>query len=78
MWEAIRTTKLLVANSVRSLSVEDAGYFGPGSVSWRIFSHASYGVSGIAAVLMQALHPVAMAAPRPLRLSRFVHLVMRT
>ncbi len=60
-WEAIGTTKALVGRSVRSLSAEDAGYFGPGSVSWRIFSHASYGVSGIAAVLMQALHPVAMA-----------------
>jgi uncharacterized protein (DUF2236 family) len=60
--EAIETTKSLVARSVRSLSPEDAGHFGPGSVSWRIFSHASYGVSGIAAVLMQALHPIAMAA----------------
>ena len=52
----------MVAKAVASLSPQDPGYFGPGSVSWRIFSHASYGVSGVAAVLMQALHPVAMAA----------------
>ncbi len=58
--EAIRTTKKLVGRSVESLSADDAGYFGPGSVSWRIFSHASYGASGVAAVLAQALHPVAM------------------
>jgi uncharacterized protein (DUF2236 family) len=62
VWEAIEQTKRLVGRSVRSLSAGDAGYFGPGSVSWRIFSHASYGVSGIAAVLVQALHPTAMAA----------------
>jgi uncharacterized protein (DUF2236 family) len=60
--EAIDTTKSLIARSVGSLSAADSGYFGPGSVSWRIFSHASYGIAGIAAVLMQALHPVAMAA----------------
>jgi uncharacterized protein (DUF2236 family) len=60
--QAIDETKSLVAKAVGSLSAQDAGYFGPGSVSWRIFSHASYGVSGVAAVLMQALHPVAMAA----------------
>ena len=61
VWEAIRATKSLIGNCVRTLSAENPGYFGPGSVSWRIFSHASYGVSGIAAVLMQAMHPVAMA-----------------
>lgn len=59
--EALRDTKILVGSCVSSLSAGDLGHFGPGSVSWRIFSHASYGASGIAAVLMQALHPVAMA-----------------
>lgn len=59
---ALRDTKTLISRSVQSLSPEDPGHFGPGSVSWRIFSHASYGISGIAAVLVQALHPVAMAA----------------
>lgn len=62
VWEAIDTSKSLIAKSVWSLSPADPGYFGPGSVSWRVFSHASYGVSGVAAVLMQALHPIAMAA----------------
>jgi uncharacterized protein (DUF2236 family) len=60
--DALAATKRLIAGSVESLSVDDPGHFGPGSVSWRIFSHASYAVSGIAAVLVQALHPVAMAA----------------
>ena len=61
IWEASRATKRLIGNCVTTLSAADPGYFGPGSVSWRIFSHASYGASGIAAVLMQAMHPVAMA-----------------
>lgn len=60
--EAIRASERLISRCVRSLSAADPGYFGPGSVSWRLFSHASYGISGIAAVLMQALHPAAMAA----------------
>jgi len=60
--EALASTTKLIASSVESLSAEDPGYFGPGSVSWKVFSHASYGISGVAAVLMQALHPVAMAA----------------
>ena len=58
---AIRDTKTLISRSVRSLSAADPGHFGPGSISWLIFSHASYGLSGIAAVLIQALHPAAMA-----------------
>jgi uncharacterized protein (DUF2236 family) len=61
-WQAIGEATRLVGRSVSSLSAADPGHFGPGSVSWRIFSHASYGVSGIAAVLMQALHPIAIAA----------------
>lgn len=59
---ALRDTKSLISRSVESLTPDDPGHFGPGSVSWRIFSHASYGISGVAAVLVQALHPVAMAA----------------
>ena len=59
--EAIRTTERLIARSVSSLSAQDSGCFGPHSISWKVFSHASYGASGVAAVLMQALHPVAMA-----------------
>ncbi|HEX8572313.1 MAG TPA: oxygenase MpaB family protein [Allosphingosinicella sp.] len=59
---ALRDAKALISRSVETLSPDDPGHFGPGSVSWRIFSNASYGISGIAAVLVQALHPVAMAA----------------
>lgn len=60
--EALAETKMLIVRSVSSLSPADSGHFGPGSISWRVFSHASYGASGVAAVLVQALHPVAMAA----------------
>lgn len=59
--KALADTTRLIAKSVDSLSAADPGHFGPGSVSWRVFSHASYGASGVAAVLIQALHPVAMA-----------------
>jgi uncharacterized protein (DUF2236 family) len=59
---ALRDTRALISSSVQSLTPDDPGHFGPGSVSWRVFSHASYGISGVAAVLVQALHPVAMAA----------------
>jgi uncharacterized protein (DUF2236 family) len=60
--EALATTKAMIGRSVASLSAADPGLFGPGTVSWRVFSHASYGASGVAAALVQALHPVAMAA----------------
>jgi uncharacterized protein (DUF2236 family) len=36
------------------------GFFGPGSVSWRIHADPSFSVGGIRALLLQALHPVAM------------------
>jgi uncharacterized protein (DUF2236 family) len=36
------------------------GFFGPDSVSWRIHSDPSFSVGGIRALLLQALHPVAM------------------
>jgi len=36
---------------------EDEGYFGPESVSWRLFSDPSSKLGGVAAVLMQALNP---------------------
>ena len=37
-----------------------AGFFGPGSVTWRIHADPSFSVGGIRALLLQALHPVAM------------------
>jgi uncharacterized protein (DUF2236 family) len=39
----------------------DHGLFGPGSVTWRIHSHPVMLVGGLRALLIQALHPLAMA-----------------
>ncbi|WP_245160384.1 oxygenase MpaB family protein [Blastococcus sp. CT_GayMR20] len=36
------------------------GFFGPGSVTWRVHSDPSFSVGGLRALLLQALHPVAM------------------
>ena len=38
------------------------GFFGPGSVTWRIHSHPTMLVGGLRALLVQALNPLAMAA----------------
>src|SRR5918996_593874 len=40
---------------------DDLGYFGPASVTWRIHGAASTFIGGMRALLMQALHPRAMA-----------------
>lgn len=37
------------------------GFFGPDSVTWRIHTDPSYAVGGLRALMLQALHPVAMA-----------------
>ena len=37
-----------------------AGFFGPDSITWRIHADPSYSVGGLRALLLQALHPVAM------------------
>ena len=39
----------------------DDGYFGPASVTWRLAGDLSAPVAGLRSVLMQALHPLAMA-----------------
>jgi len=39
----------------------DDGYFGPGSVTWRGSADLSGPVAGLRALLIQALHPLAMA-----------------
>ena len=36
------------------------GFFGPDSVTWRVHSDPSYAVGGLRALMLQALHPVAM------------------
>jgi uncharacterized protein (DUF2236 family) len=40
---------------------DDAGYFGPGSASWAVHGGMPTMVAGIRALLMQTLHPGAMA-----------------
>jgi uncharacterized protein (DUF2236 family) len=39
----------------------DDGFFGPASVTWRINADLSGSVAGLRSLLMQALHPLAMA-----------------
>jgi uncharacterized protein (DUF2236 family) len=48
--------------SIRDFTAEDdlLGFFGPDSVSWRIHADPAFSVGGIRALLLQALHPVAM------------------
>ena len=36
------------------------GFFGPDSISWRVHGDPSFSVGGLRALLLQALHPVAM------------------
>jgi uncharacterized protein (DUF2236 family) len=40
----------------------DTGLFGPSSVTWRVHAEPVMGVAGLRALLLQALHPVAVAA----------------
>lgn len=65
----------------------DPGLFGPDSVTWRVHAHASGIVGGFSSLMMQALHPLAMAGVaehsdfrrRPLvRLSRTASFVAGT
>ena len=47
---------------VRGIAVgTDAGYFGPGSASWAVHGSIATIVGGVRALLMQALHPAALA-----------------
>src|SRR6516164_11062136 len=39
----------------------DDGYFGPASMTWRLNGDLSAPVAGVRSLLMQALHPLAMA-----------------
>jgi uncharacterized protein (DUF2236 family) len=63
----------LLAPIVRTLAAErlpfeqytdppgDPGLFGPGSVTWRVHADPSMLIGGLAALLLQSLHPLAMA-----------------
>src|SRR6202035_2701377 len=39
----------------------DEGFFGPASVTWRLSTDLAAPVAGLRSLLMQALHPLAMA-----------------
>ena len=39
----------------------DDGFFGPASVTWRVSADLASPVAGLRSLLMQALHPLAMA-----------------
>jgi uncharacterized protein (DUF2236 family) len=41
---------------------DDPGLFGPDSVTWRVHADPIMGVAGLRALLLQALHPMAMEA----------------
>lgn len=45
-----------------ALRGDDAGLFGPGSVTWRVHADISVLVGGLTSLMVQALHPLAMAA----------------
>jgi uncharacterized protein (DUF2236 family) len=45
----------------RSAGAVDRGLFGPGSVTWKVHSNPVMLVGGLRALLIQALHPLAMA-----------------
>lgn len=40
----------------------DNGLFGPASVTWKVHADPTYAVGGLRGLLLQALHPLAMAA----------------
>ena len=48
------------AAQAAAASRADNGYFGPGSVSWRLYSDPSSKLGGVAALLMQSLNPMMM------------------
>lgn len=49
-----------IPDSVRDLPRADDGYFGPDSVSWRVFADPVSKLGGMAALLLQALNPYMM------------------
>ena len=43
------------------ITSSDPGFFGPGSMTWKVHADPASLVGGVRALLLQALHPVAMA-----------------
>ncbi|HEY6793589.1 MAG TPA: oxygenase MpaB family protein [Kineosporiaceae bacterium] len=46
----------------RGTGAGDTGLFGPNSVTWRVHADPVIGIAGLRALLLQALHPVAVQA----------------
>jgi uncharacterized protein (DUF2236 family) len=65
--EAYASAEDLVARSAAAYAAgipehpADDGFFGPGSVTWQVSTDLSGPVAGLRSLLMQALHPLAMA-----------------
>ncbi len=61
--DASRLVERAAAAYVRGVPAEpaDDGFFGPGSVAWRVSADLGSPVAGLRALLIQALHPLAMA-----------------
>jgi uncharacterized protein (DUF2236 family) len=53
-------TKLALCQN-QLLAVKDQGLFGPESVTWRVVGHQSSIVGGLRSLIIQSLHPLAMA-----------------
>ncbi|SOD73164.1 uncharacterized protein SAMN05892883_2453 [Jatrophihabitans sp. GAS493] len=54
-------TGQITADHAGSAAEEDLGYFGPQSVTWKVHSDPLALIGGLRALLLQALHPEAMA-----------------
>jgi uncharacterized protein (DUF2236 family) len=61
--DATRLVERSAAAYVRGIPSHpaDDGFFGPGSVAWRVSADLSAPVAGLRSLLIQALHPLAMA-----------------
>lgn len=55
------TTPMLQAAPAQSVHVTDVGLFGPASVTWRIHEDPSMLLAGLRSLLLQAVHPLALA-----------------
>lgn len=56
-----RFTRDRLAEIDSGLQAADWGYFGPNSVAWKIHSHPAIVIGGFRALMIQSLHPLAMA-----------------
>jgi uncharacterized protein (DUF2236 family) len=56
----VERTAAALVNAIPDQPADD-GFFGPASIAWRIGGDLSAPVAGLRALIMQALHPLAMA-----------------